>query len=59
MNPTGKFIWYELLSPNLAASEAFYSSVVGWTAAGSRGLVAAASAEPRSDSASDRCPLVI
>ena len=31
MNPTGKFIWYELLSPNLAASEAFYSSVVGWT----------------------------
>jgi predicted enzyme related to lactoylglutathione lyase len=27
----GSFIWYELASPDVAASEAFYASVVGWT----------------------------
>ena len=28
----GKFVWYELMTPDAAASEAFYSSVVGWEA---------------------------
>ena len=27
----GKFIWCELMSPDIAASRAFYGSVVGWT----------------------------
>jgi predicted enzyme related to lactoylglutathione lyase len=26
----GKFVWYELLTPDPAASEAFYRAVVGW-----------------------------
>ncbi|WP_114227309.1 MULTISPECIES: VOC family protein [Sphingomonas] len=29
-NPTGSFIWYELMSPDPDASKAFYDSVVGW-----------------------------
>ena len=28
----GSFFWYELMSPDPKASEAFYSAVVGWTA---------------------------
>src|SRR5438105_4890398 len=27
------FFWYELMTPDQAASEAFYTKVVGWTAA--------------------------
>lgn len=30
--PHGQFIWYELVTPDMAASEAFYRSVVGWEA---------------------------
>ena len=30
-NPSGSFIWYELMSPDPAASKAFYDAVVGWT----------------------------
>jgi uncharacterized protein len=30
-NPPGSFIWYELMSPDPAASKAFYDAVVGWT----------------------------
>ena len=29
-NPRGSFIWYELMSPDPAASKAFYDAVVGW-----------------------------
>lgn len=29
-NPTGSFIWYELMSPDPEASKAFYDAVVGW-----------------------------
>ena len=32
--PSG-FIWYELMTDDLAAAEAFYTTVVGWTVAGS------------------------
>lgn len=28
----GKFVWYELLTSDAAAAEAFYRSVIGWTA---------------------------
>ncbi|HEY1737023.1 MAG TPA: VOC family protein [Methylovirgula sp.] len=27
----GRFVWYELMSPDMAASRAFYGEVVGWT----------------------------
>ena len=30
-NPTGNFVWYELISPDPDASKAFYDAVVGWT----------------------------
>ena len=30
-NPHGTPIWYELLTPDVAASKAFYDSVIGWT----------------------------
>lgn len=30
-NAQGKFVWYELMSSDAAASEAFYTKVVGWT----------------------------
>jgi len=29
-NPTGDFIWYELMTPDAAGSQAFYEAVVGW-----------------------------
>ena len=29
----GSFFWYELMTPDTKAAEAFYTSVVGWTAA--------------------------
>jgi uncharacterized protein len=29
-SPRGSFIWYELMSPDPAASKAFYDAVVGW-----------------------------
>jgi hypothetical protein len=29
-NPTGDFIWYELMTPDAEASKAFYDAVVGW-----------------------------
>ena len=29
-NPTGDFIWYELMTPDTEASKAFYDRVVGW-----------------------------
>lgn len=32
-NPNGSFIWYELMTTDLAAAKAFYDSVVGWTIA--------------------------
>jgi predicted enzyme related to lactoylglutathione lyase len=28
----GKFVWYELAAPDVAAAEAFYKSVIGWGA---------------------------
>lgn len=31
MSNQGKWIWYELMSPDPAASKAFYDAVVGWT----------------------------
>jgi len=31
-NPHGSFVWYELLSKDAAAAEAFYTKVVGWKA---------------------------
>ncbi len=27
----GRFVWYDLMSPNVEASKTFYSSVAGWT----------------------------
>lgn len=33
-NPHGSFIWYELLSPDVDGSKAFYDSVVGWNVEG-------------------------
>jgi uncharacterized protein len=30
MSHQGKFVWYELMTPDAAASKAFYRSVVGW-----------------------------
>ncbi len=30
VNAQGDFIWYELITPDPAASKAFYDSVVGW-----------------------------
>lgn len=32
-NPTGSFIWYELMTTDAAAASAFYDAVVGWTIA--------------------------
>lgn len=32
-NPIGSFIWYELMSPDPAASKKFYDAVVGWNIA--------------------------
>ena len=32
-NPTGGFIWYELMSPDPAAAKRFYDAVVGWAIA--------------------------
>jgi len=29
-DPSGSFIWYELMSPNPAGSKTFYDAVVGW-----------------------------
>jgi hypothetical protein len=29
-NPTGAFIWYELMTPDAEGSKAFYDAVVGW-----------------------------
>lgn len=29
-NPTGDFIWYELMTPDPGAAKAFYDAVVGW-----------------------------
>src|SRR5215213_6323991 len=29
-SPRGTFIWYELMSPDPAASKAFYDAVIGW-----------------------------
>src|SRR4051794_4397310 len=29
-NPTGDFIWYELMTPDPEGSKAFYDAVVGW-----------------------------
>jgi predicted enzyme related to lactoylglutathione lyase len=31
-NDHGRFIWYELMSPDVAAAKRFYGEVVGWTA---------------------------
>ena len=28
----GNFVWYELVTSNMAAAEAFYGNVVGWDA---------------------------
>jgi predicted enzyme related to lactoylglutathione lyase len=30
-NPTGAFIWYELITPDPVGAKAFYDAVVGWT----------------------------
>lgn len=30
-NPTGDFIWYELMTPDPDGAKAFYDAVVGWT----------------------------
>jgi uncharacterized protein len=30
VNSNGRFVWYELITTDLAASRAFYASVVGW-----------------------------
>ena len=29
-NPTGDFIWYELMTPDAEGAKAFYDAVVGW-----------------------------
>ncbi len=31
-NSHGRFVWYELLTTDLAAAQAFYGDVVGWGA---------------------------
>lgn len=33
-NPTGSFIWYELMTPDANAAARFYGAVVGWRIAG-------------------------
>jgi len=33
-NPTGDFIWYELMTPDPEGSKAFYDGVVGWNISG-------------------------
>ena len=33
-NPTGDFIWYELMTPDPEGSKAFYDAVVGWNISG-------------------------
>ena len=33
-NPTGSFIWYELMTPDAPASESFYSGLLGWEIGG-------------------------
>ena len=35
MTTQGAFVWYELMTTDMAAAEAFYTDVVGWTAADS------------------------
>jgi predicted enzyme related to lactoylglutathione lyase len=30
-NPTGEFIWYELMTPDAEGAKAFYDAVVGWS----------------------------
>ena len=30
MNPTGSWIWYELMTPDVASAAKFYSDVIGW-----------------------------
>ena len=30
--PASRFVWYELLTPDVAGAAAFYSGVVGWQA---------------------------
>ena len=32
MSDQGRFIWYELMTPDVAAAKAFYASVLGWSA---------------------------
>lgn len=32
MSDQGRFVWYELMTPDVAAAKAFYGDVVGWTA---------------------------
>ena len=32
-DPTGRFVWHELMTPDPKAAEIFYSKVIGWTAA--------------------------
>lgn len=32
MSSHGRFIWYELMTPDVAGAKAFYGDVVGWTA---------------------------
>ncbi|TAJ74567.1 MAG: VOC family protein [Phenylobacterium sp.] len=32
MSDHGRFIWYELMTPDIAGAKAFYGDVVGWTA---------------------------
>lgn len=32
-DPSGSFVWYELMTTDAAAAQAFYTQVVGWTAA--------------------------
>lgn len=33
-NPAGSFIWYELMTTDVASAKAFYDAVVGWNIAG-------------------------
>ena len=33
-NPTGDFIWYELMTPDPEGSKTFYDAVVGWSISG-------------------------
>src|SRR5690242_1753665 len=34
MSDHGRFIWYELITPDTAGAKRFYGDVVGWTAQG-------------------------